>query len=60
MLDLDWVPGVGTQNFLNGKPIGEVTQDVTFYNAVLKIWLGEKPVDSSLKPKLLAPAAAPK
>lgn len=27
--------------------------DVGFYNAVLKIWLGEKPVDVSLKPALL-------
>ena len=59
VLDLDWVPGVGTQNMLNGKQIGEVTQDQTFYNAVLRIWLGEKPVDNALKPKLLAPAAAP-
>jgi len=59
VLDLDWLPGVGMQNFLNGKPIGEVTQDLAFYNAVLKIWLGEKPVDRSLKPKLLAPAPAP-
>ncbi|MES2320673.1 MAG: chalcone isomerase family protein [Pseudomonadota bacterium] len=53
-LNLDWIPGVGTQCELNGKKIGEVTPDITFYNAVLKIWLGEKPVDSSLKPKLLA------
>ncbi len=58
VLDLDWIPGVGTANFLNGKPIGDVTQDQTFYNAVLKIWLGPKPVDSGLKPKLLAPAVA--
>lgn len=57
VLDLDWIPGTGTQNSLNGKPIGEVTQDQAFYNAVMKIWLGPKPVDSSLKPKLLAPAA---
>lgn len=55
-LNLDWIPGVGTQCELNGKKIGEVTPDITFYNAVLKIWLGEKPVDSALKPKLLAPA----
>ncbi len=57
VLDLDWIPGVGTSNFLNGKPIGEVTQDQTFYNSVLKIWLGPKPVDTALKPKLLATAA---
>ena len=60
VLDLDWVPGVGTQNYLNGKKIGEITPDIVFNNSVLRIWLGEKPVDSSLKPKLLAPATAPK
>ncbi len=54
VLNLDFVPGVGTQSQLNGKNIGEVVPDVVFYNSVLKIWLGEKPVDSSLKPKLLA------
>ena len=58
VLDLDWVPGTGTTCFLNGKRIGEVTPDVAFYNAVMKIWLGNKPADTSLKPKLLA--AAPK
>lgn len=54
-LDTDWIPGVGAQSFLNGKKIGDVLPDVIFYNSVLRIWLGEKPVDSSLKTKLLAP-----
>ncbi|MDC8757825.1 chalcone isomerase family protein [Janthinobacterium fluminis] len=53
MLALDWLPGVGTQCQLNGKKIGEVMPDQAFYNAVLKIWIGDKPVDNSLKPKLL-------
>ena len=52
-LALDWIPGVGTQCQLNGKKIGDVMPDVAFYNAVLKIWIGDKPLDSSLKPKLL-------
>ncbi|UUZ56942.1 chalcone isomerase family protein [Massilia sp. H-1] len=60
MLDLDWVPGVGTQCYLNGKKVGEVTPDLIFYNSILKIWLGEKPADNSLKSKLLAPAPAKK
>jgi len=58
VLDLDWVPGVGTNCFLNGKKVGETTPDILFYNAILKIWLGDKPADSSLKLKLLAPAKA--
>ncbi len=50
---VDWVPDSGTIMYFNGKQIGEPMKDIGFYNAVLKIWLGEKPVDSSLKPALL-------
>jgi hypothetical protein len=50
---LDWLPGEGMQCYLNGKKLGELMPDVAFYNAVLRIWLGDKPVDSSLKPALL-------
>ncbi len=58
VLDLDWVPGQGTTCYLNGKRIGDITPDIAFYNAILKIWLGNKPADTSLKPKLLAAAPA--
>ena len=53
VLIVDWLPGVGTQCMLNGKKIGEVVPELGFYNAIMKIWIGDKPVDSSLKPKLL-------
>lgn len=56
VLDLDWVPGQGTTCYLNGKRIGEVTPGIDFNNAVVKIWLGQKPADSNLKPKLLGVA----
>jgi hypothetical protein len=59
VLDLDWIPGTGTQCYLNGKKIGEITPDIVFYNSILKIWLGDKPADNKLKVNLLA-AAAPK
>jgi hypothetical protein len=52
-LSLDWTPNEGTQCYLNGKKIGELMPGLAFYNAVLRIWLGDKPVDSSLKPALL-------
>ena len=55
-LTMDWLPGEGTQCMLNGKKIGEVMPDVAFYNAILRIWLGDHPVDSSLKPALLGEA----
>ncbi|MDQ2987969.1 MAG: chalcone isomerase family protein [Pseudomonadota bacterium] len=53
VLQLNWIPGSGTQTELNGKKIGDVASDQGFYNAVLRIWLGDKPADSSLKPALL-------
>jgi len=53
VLLVDWLPGVGTQCTLNGKKIGETVPDVGFYNAIMKIWIGDKPVDSSLKARLL-------
>jgi hypothetical protein len=56
VLHLDWIPGSGTQAELNGKKIGELIPDLGFYNAVLRIWIGDKPADSSLKPALLGAA----
>jgi hypothetical protein len=56
VLHIDWIPGSGTQCELNGKKIGDVLPDVNYYNAVLKIWLGDKPADSALKPALLGEA----
>jgi hypothetical protein len=56
VLHLDWIPGAGTVTELNGKKIGEVVPDLGFYNAVLRIWIGDKPADRSLKPALLGGA----
>lgn len=52
-LVVDWTPGVGSQATLNGKKVGEVLPDVAFFNAIMRIWIGDKPVDPSLKPKML-------
>lgn len=56
VLTLDWIPGTGTISTMNGKKLGEAIPDIAFYNAVLKIWLGENPADSGLKPQLLGTA----
>lgn len=56
VLHIDWIPGSGTQCELNGKKIGDSVPDLDFYNAVLRIWLGDKPVDRALKPALLGQA----
>lgn len=57
IIDTDWVPGVGNQCYLNGKKFGPVIPDILFYNSVLSIWLGNKPVDTTLKTKLLEATA---
>jgi hypothetical protein len=53
LVTLDWIPGTGTVSSLNGKKIGETLPDITFYNAVLRIWLGDSPVQESVKRELL-------
>ena len=50
---VDWVPGSGTVVMVDGKPVAEPIPDEAFYHAILKIWLGEDPADSNLKPALL-------
>ncbi|MDE2430012.1 MAG: chalcone isomerase family protein [Burkholderiales bacterium] len=52
----DWIPGVGTVVALNGKKMGDPYPDISFYNALLRIWLGEKPVDQGLKKAMLSEA----
>jgi hypothetical protein len=52
-LTIDWVPDKGTLIELNGKPQSDALPEQGFYNALLRIWLGDKPADSSLKPQLL-------
>lgn len=53
ILLLDFTPGTGMQSFLNGKQVGQTIPEPLFFNAVLKIWLGDRAVDSTLKEKLL-------
>lgn len=53
VLTTDWIPGSGTVIHVNGKKVSDVLPDIGFYNAILRIWLGEKPVDARLKPAML-------
>ncbi|MDE2428852.1 MAG: chalcone isomerase family protein [Burkholderiales bacterium] len=60
-LNVDWVPGIGAVGQYNGKPLGGAIKDLNFYNALLKIWIGDHAVDEKLKQALLsgkAPATA--
>jgi hypothetical protein len=53
VLALDYVPGSGAQVVVNGRTIGAPIPDRDFYQALLKIWLGDNPVDGELKRQLL-------
>jgi len=49
---LDWT-GAGTQLLVQGKPAGRSIEGEDFYRALLRIWLGDKPVQDDLKKALL-------
>jgi hypothetical protein len=57
---VDYVPGSGTTILINGKPAGgPAIQEPQFFGALMKIWLGPKPADGTLKEALLGMARAP-
>jgi hypothetical protein len=49
---LDWT-GTETRVLVNGKPAGKPISGEDFYRALLRIWLGEHPVQDDLKKALL-------
>jgi hypothetical protein len=51
-ITLDWTPA-GTQMSVDGKAAGAPIAGEDFYRALLKIWLGENPVQADLKKALL-------
>lgn len=57
VISIEWVPTVGCNVLINGKKIGETFTDAGFFNALLRIWIGDNPVDSPLKAKLLGGVA---
>jgi hypothetical protein len=50
---LDWIPGAGTQVTIDGKAAGKPIEGEDFYRALLRIWVGAKPVQDDLKKALL-------
>jgi hypothetical protein len=52
---LDW-NGATTQVIVDGKPVGAGIAGEDFYAALLRIWLGDKPVQEDLKKALLGAA----
>jgi len=52
IISLDWT-GSATQLSVDGKPAGRPIEGEDFYRALLRIWLGDKPVQEDLKKALL-------
>ncbi len=50
---INYIPGAGTRILFDGQQKGADIAGEDFYQALLKIWLGPKPVDSDLKAALL-------
>jgi hypothetical protein len=50
---VEWRPGTGTQILVNGEAMGKPIAEPEFFNAMLRIWLGPKPADDTLKAQLL-------
>jgi hypothetical protein len=53
VIHLEFTPDAGTRVVVNGKPQGGAIAGEDFYNALLRIWIGDKPVDADLKKGML-------
>jgi hypothetical protein len=50
---IELIPGAGTRIWFNDKRLGADIGGEDFYQCLMRIWLGNKPVDSDLKAALL-------
>ena len=50
---MDFMPGKGTQFYIQGQAQGEPVGDAEFFGMVLNIWVGASPADRALKEALL-------
>lgn len=53
VVTIDFLPDTGLRVAIDGAPRGKTIAGEDFYRALMKIWLGEKPVDRSLKAAML-------
>lgn len=53
VINFEFVPDAGTRVTVNGQVRGSVIPGEDFFTSVLRIWIGDKPVDGSLKKGLV-------
>ncbi len=56
LIEIDWLPEAGTRLTVSGQVKGTDIAGEDFYRALLRIWLGDKPVQDDLKQALLGKA----
>lgn len=49
VIHFEYVPDTGTRVLVNGQARGNAIPGEDFFTAVLRIWIGDKPVDADLK-----------
>jgi hypothetical protein len=52
-INFEFTPAAGTRVVVNGQPKGSAIAGEGFFEAVLRVWIGDKPVDADLKKGLL-------
>lgn len=53
LVDLDWLPGQGLSFAYNGRVLGNPIPGADLYGALLRIFVGQRPVDPEMKIGLL-------
>lgn len=53
LIHFEFTPDAGTRVLVNGQPRGTAIPGDDFFTAVLRIWIGDKPVDGALKKALV-------
>lgn len=53
VIHFEFTPDAGTRIVVNGQPRGNAIPGEQFFTAVLRVWIGDKPADGSLKRGLL-------
>jgi hypothetical protein len=53
LIHFEFTPETGTRVLVNGQPRGSAIAGDDFFAAVLRVWIGDKPVDGALKKALV-------
>lgn len=54
-IQYEYTPEAGTRILVNGQQKGSAIMGADFFTAVLRVWIGDEPVDPRLKEELLGP-----